>query len=63
MIKFYLELPFLPLVPVWVVANSKGCEIEIRRGTSPYAIGAKIQLPLDGHKLVMRQTEEQPLSN
>jgi hypothetical protein len=54
-ILFFLELPFLPLVPVWVVANSSGCEIEIRRATSFYAIGAKIQLPLDGHKLIIRE--------
>ena len=57
MIQFYLELPFLPLVPVWVTANSKGCGIEIRRATSFYAIGAKIQLPLSGHKLIMKSGE------
>lgn len=54
-IRFFLKLPFLPLVPVWVVANGDGCEIEIRRATSFYAIGAKIQLPLEGHELVMER--------
>lgn len=53
--RFYIRMPFLPLIPVWVVANQEGCTVEIRRATGPYEIGATLQLPKDRHTLIIEE--------